>query len=67
MAQQKRLTAFKKDIIRLGKKYGKINPQIISNYYDETYWTIKKNFYELEAQKILKRTNPKRLEYEVQQ
>lgn len=63
MCRGKRRTALQKDILRLADQYGKITPDIVSEHYDETYWTIKKNLYHLESEGLLTRTHVRRLEF----
>lgn len=61
-----KLSALQKDILRLAKEYGKVTPEIVSEHYDETYWTIKMNFYRLEKEGLLIRINETRLEFSTQ-
>lgn len=63
MCISKRLSALQKDILRLANQYGKVTPEIVSEHYDETYWTIKMNLYRLEKDGFLVRTNETRLEF----
>lgn len=62
----KKRSALQKDIIRLAQEYGKVNPDIISEHYDETYWTIKMNLYRLEKEGDLIRISETRLEFSTQ-
>lgn len=62
----KKRSAFQKDILRLAQEYGKVTPDIISEHYDETYWTIKMNLYKLENDGDIRRTSGTRLEFTTQ-
>lgn len=60
------MSALQKDILRLADEYGKVNPEIVSEHYDETYWTIKMNLYKLEKDGLLIRISETRLEFSTQ-
>lgn len=63
MCFNKKMSALQKDILRLAEEYGKVTPDIVSEHYDETYWTIKMNMYSLEKDGLLVRISETRLEF----